>query len=231
MGQFSLFGSDDLAGDGQGESFLQDEWDKKIRLGFEKEMLGLFVSDHPLFGVESQLRAATTATVGSLREMSDGSIVTIGGLVGAIARRYTKDGKLMLFFQLEDLESSVEVLGFPGVVEEHGGLIREDAVVLVTGRVDQRGDETKFVARSLAEPRLDAESEVRVEVPARILSPEMVKRLKHVLVNHPGPAPVVLHLHSDNGHKVVKLGDDHRVEPRSALYAELRELFGQKAVL
>ncbi len=231
MGQFSLFGSDDLAGEGDGESFLEDEWDKKIRLGFEKEMLGLFVSDHPLFGVESRLRAATTSTIGQLREMSDGSIVTIGGLVGAITRRYTKKGDLMLFFQLEDLESSVEVVGFPRTVEEHGGLIREDAIVLVTGRVDQRGDETKFIARSLSEPRLSADSEVRVEVPAQVLSPDMVKRLKTVLVNHPGSAPVVLHLHSDGGHKVLQLGDDHRVEPRSALYAELRELFGQKAVL
>ena len=231
MGQFSLFGSDDFAGGSDGESFLTADWDKKIRLGFEKEMLGLFVSDHPLFGVETQLRAATTATVGSLREMSDGSIVTIGGLVGAITRRYTKKGDLMLFFQLEDLESSIEVVAFPRAVEEHGGLIREDAVVLVTGRVDQRGDDTKFISRSIAEPRLSADSEVRVEVPARVLSPDMVKRLKLVLVNHPGPAPVVLHLHSDTGHKVLKLGDDHRVEPRSALYAELRELFGQKAVL
>ena len=137
----------------------------------------------------------------------------------------------MLFFELEDLDSSVEVLCFPKTTEEYGPLVREDSVMLVSGRVDNRGDEVKVVAATLKELELRSDDTVRIELPARLLSAEKVKKLKQVLVNHPGTAPVLLHMTSETGMKILKLGDEHRVEPRSALYAELRELLGPRAVI
>ena len=157
--------------------------------------------------------------------------MTIGGLVGSITRRFTRKGDPMLFFHLEDLEGSVEVVAFPKVVMQTGAMIREDAIVIITGRADNRGDDVKVIAQEVREPELRSESAVRLEVPATLLSPNMVERLKEILVNHPGTAPVYLHMTSATGHKVWKLSNEHCVEPRSALYAELRELLGQKAVV
>ena len=137
----------------------------------------------------------------------------------------------MIYFTLEDLAGSVEVVAFPRTVNEYGPLIREDAILLVKGRLDHRGEDVKVMGHALEEPQLESDGSVTLEIPARLLSPERVQQLKDVLVNHPGVAPVYLHLTTDTGHKVLKLGDDHRVEPRSDLYAELRELFGQKAIL
>jgi DNA polymerase-3 subunit alpha len=231
MGQFSLFGAADGVGETELVAIPDLSWDKRTRLSFEKEMLGLYVSDHPLFGVEHALRQAVTAGISSLPEQADGSTVTIGGLVGSITRRFTRKGDPMLFFQVEDLEGSVEVVGFPKVVMETGPMIREDAIVIITGRVDNRGDEVKIIAQEVREPELSSETAVRLEVPATQLSPNMVERLKEILVNHPGTAPVYLHMTSGSGHKVWKLSDEHRVEPRTALYAELRELLGQKAIV
>ena len=208
-----------------------DEWDKRVQLGFEKEMLGLYVSDHPLFGVERALQTMCTTTIPGLWEQEDKSRVTIGGIVGSITRRYTKAGDPMLFFTFEDLQGSTEVVCFPRVVAEYGPFVREDAVLIITGRVDHRGDEVKFIGQEIREPDLSDDDMVRLRVPATRLSRNMVDRIRAALSNHPGSAPVFLHMTADEGEKVIRLGDDHRVEPRSALFAELRELLGPKAVI
>ena len=231
MGQYSLFGGGEEEIEQVEITIPEHPWAKKIQLGFEKEMLGLYVSDHPLFGVEKSLKAMCTCTVPGLWDRADKDKVTIGGVVGSITRRYTKSGDPMLFFVLEDLQGSTEVVAFPKVVSEFGALVREDAILVVTGRVDHRGDDVKFISQQIREPELSEEALVRLRVPASRLSKNMVDRLRGALQNHPGSAAVYLHMTADNGEKVIRLGDDHRVEPRSALFAELRELLGPSAVM
>ena len=173
VGQFSLFAAAD-SDDIEGEVYIGTaEWDKKIKLGFEREMLGLYVSDHPLLGVESAIRSASSASISGLMDMSDKATVTIGGLVGPITRRMTRKGEPMLFFDLEDLEGAVEVMLFPRTVAEFGPLVREDAIVVVTGSLDHRGDLVKINARSLREIDLTVDETVRLEVPAQIYRPKM----------------------------------------------------------
>ena len=231
MGQFSLFG-------GGGSEIVEApvviadvEWDKKTKLGFEKEMLGLYVSDHPLLGIERSLERICSTTIPGLWELEDKARATIGGIVSGITRRYTRAGDPMYFFTFEDLQGSTEVVCFPRTVAEYGPFVREDAVLVVSGRVDHRGDDVKFIAQEVREPDLDAGEMVRLRVPATRLSKNMVGRLKSALSNHPGSSPVYLHMISEQGEKVLRLGDDHNVEPRSALFAELRELLGPSAVL
>ncbi len=231
MGQYSLFASDVETGPQQSFEIAADEWSQKIKLGFEKEMLGLYVSDHPLLAVGPSLAASTTGTIAELNDMTDRSSVTVGGIVGSITRRWTKSGDPMLFFQLEDLEGSVEVIAFPKTVNEYGPFVVEDAVLVVAGHLDHRGDDVKVVAREIKELVIRDDDNVRLAVTSRRLTPEVVSSLKAILRNHPGTAAVYLHL-SDNGDtKVLRLGDDHKVEPRSALFAELKELLGPRAIL
>ena len=231
MGQYSLFAGESDLGEAQQFEIPDQEWSQKIKLTFEKEMLGLYVSDHPLLSVGAALAAATTTTIAELADLTDRTSVTVGGIVGAITRRWTKNGDPMLFFQLEDLESSVEVIAFPRTVHDFGPLVVEDAVLVVSGHLDHRGDEVKVVARELKELEIRDDSSVRLSAPATRLTPEVVSSLKGILRNHPGSATVFLHL-SDNGNtKVLRLGDDHKVDPRSALFAELKELLGPRAVL
>jgi DNA polymerase-3 subunit alpha len=231
MGQFSLFGAEEPSVQGGALEIPDVEWDKATRLAFEKEMLGLYVSDHPLFGVEAALKTRVSTSVPGLFEEKDGSTATVGGIVSAVSRRYTRNAELMLFFQLEDLEGGVEVVGFPRTVAEFGPLVRPDAVLVVTGRVDHRGDDVKLIAQQIAEPDLDPERVVRLKVPAVRVSRDMVDRLRAVLANHPGDAPVFLHMTGEGDDTVVRLGEEHMVEPRTALYAELRELLGPQAIL
>ncbi|CAN5850171.1 DNA polymerase III subunit alpha [soil metagenome] len=231
MGQFSLFvGSEEAAGP-EPVAVPAVEWRPKLKLGFEKEMLGLYVSDHPLLGARTTLAAAATTAVAELMEMKDRAQVTLGGLVGGITRRWTKNGDPMVFFQLEDLGGSIEAVCFPRTVKEFGHFVVEDSIVVVSGTLDHRGDDVKLMVREVRELEIRDDLTVRLSVPAARLSPDVVRRLKLVLGNHPGQAQVVLQMTAEEGHKVLRLSDQHRVEPRSALFAELKELLGQKAVL
>ncbi len=231
-GQFSLFGGgDDTAAEFEPVDIPDLEWDKKKRLSFEKEMLGLYVSDHPLLGLDGPMRRLTTCPISELEDRPDGSRAAICGIVGAITRRFTRSGDPMVFFQLEDLEGSVEVLTFPKTVARSGDLIEEDAILLVEGRVSHSGDEVKLRAASIRETNLTPPSELRMMVAAAALSPDNVGRLKHILTNHPGSAPVFVDMTAGNGRKLLRLDDRFRVDLTSSLYAELRTLFGAEALV
>ena len=229
-GQFSLFGSVEPASENGNWDISDVEWSKDVKLGFEKEMLGLYVSDHPLLAVASSLKASGAVSIPTLLEMSDGASVTIGGLITAVNRKYTKKGDLMMFCQVEDLEGSIEAACFTRTVSEFGQLINEDAIVLMKGRLDHRGDDVKLIVKEVIQPRTVDIGTVRLKVPAHRMSADLVGRLKSVLGNHPGSAAVYLELQNGTGHKTLKLSDEFRVEPRSALYAELGELLGPNAV-
>ena len=151
--------------------------------------------------------------------------------MNGITRRWTKSGDPMLFFQLEDLERSVEVIAFPKTVHDYGPLVVEDAILVVSGTLDHRGDDVKVISREIAELAVRDDSSVRLAVNAARLTPEVVNRLKSILKNHPGSASVFLNLSDQGDTKVLRLGDDHRVEPRSALFAELKELLGPRAIV
>ncbi len=229
-GQYSLFGGADDSLSAERTEVPTHEWDKKVRLGFEKEMLGLYISDHPLLGVEGVLDQLTDTSVPGLWDREDRSQATIAGVIGAVNRRYTRAGDPMVYFSLEDLQGSVEAVAFPKTVAEFGPMIREDAVVVMRGRVDHRGDDVKFIAQSISEPELSVDRSVRVRVSASRMSPAVVAKLKDVLMNHPGTAPVYIHMQGDAGEKVLRVGAEHRVDPRSALFAELQELLGPSSV-
>ena len=231
MGQYSLFAGDEQADDHDDYQIPSDEWSQKIKLAFEKEMLGLYVSDHPLLAVGAALAAATKSTISELDDLTDRASVTVGGIVNGITRRWTKSGDPMLFFQLEDLERSVEVIAFPKTVHDYGPLVAEDAILIVSGTLDHRGDDVKVIAREISELAIRDDSSVRLAVNAARLTPEVVNRLKSILKNHPGSASVFLNLSDQGDTKVLRLGDDHRVEPRSALFAELKELLGPRAIV
>ncbi|MFP4554319.1 MAG: DNA polymerase III subunit alpha [Actinomycetota bacterium] len=231
MGQYSLFAGEEAGGEEKDFEIPTEEWAQKTKLAFEKEMLGLYVSDHPLLSVGASLASATTSTISELAELNDRTSVAVGGIVGTITRRWTKNGDPMLFFQLEDLEGSIEVIVFPKTVHDFGHLVVEDAVVVVSGHLDHRGDDVKVVAREIKELVIRDDSMVRLAVPAQRLTPEVVSSLKAILRNHPGPATVFLNLSDSGDTKTLKLGDDHKVEPRSALFAELKELLGPRAIL
>ena len=235
MGIQTLFGELDANTDGFDEKIeIPDaEVDQKTMLAWEKEMLGLYVSSHPLYGVEASLRQATDCSIADApnqpqRDDGKDAFLTLGGVVSNLQRKFTRAGDAMAVFELEDLQSSIEVTVFPRTMSEHGHQLDDDAVLLVGGRIDNRDDEPKFLANRLTyfEPK-SGPSELRLTIPSHQVSDKLVTDLKTLLSEHPGDTAVFLHL----GKQTVRLPDNFRVNPANGLAGELRVLLGPEAVL
>ena len=205
------------------------EFDKVDKLRNEKEMLGLYVSDHPLFGVEAALRRKVDHSVADLAEMSDGAMVHIGGLVTALSRKFTRKGDQMAVFVLEDLEASIEVTLFPRTLQEHGYKVADDVVVAVKGRLDHRDESRLSVIcqgiEVLQALEADTAPLLKLRIPSTSLDELRIARLKRILRDHPGDSVVTL----DLGSQVLRLSDDFRVDVDRAV-GELRVAFGHDAV-
>jgi DNA polymerase-3 subunit alpha len=232
MGIMTLFGDADDAGSGDFErTAIPDvEFDKRDRLAFEKEMLGLYVSDHPLLGAEASLARRVDCALDELAELDDGALKVAGGVVASLQRKWTRKGDLMAVFTLEDLRSSVEVMVFPRTMTEHGHKLVDDAVVVVRGRIDTRDDTPKLVAHTIDVIEI-AEGEaqpLRLRVPPQLLSQATVDQLKDVLADHPGDAPVILHL---GERQVVRLPERWNVEASNGLLGRLRVVLGAAAIM
>ncbi len=176
------------------------EFDKAQRLAFEKEMLGLYVSDHPLMGYEAALARHTDCTLADMREddtaAGDRSPVrSVGGVVTDLRRSYTKKGDLMARFVLEDLQAAMEVFVFPKTMAEYGALIENDAILVVRGRLDTREEEPKIVCMEVTRPLLErGQEDLHITLPLGVLTDAKVDGLKDVLSGHPGQSPVLLHV-------------------------------------
>ena len=247
-GVVSLFASLETETEGQTTGFgdtripIPDtEFDKSQRLAFEKEMLGLYISDHPLMGMEGSLARLTDCTLAELRDADpdpsgaaaggfggEGQVRLVGGVVTELKRRYTKKGDLMATFVLEDLNASIEVFVFPKSMADYGALLDDDAIVVLKGRVDLRDDRLKLVCMEVQRPELavDGNTDLRISLPLNSLTDRKVEGLKRLLSEHPGDSPVFLHV----GEKVLRLPSEFNVDTRRGLVGELRVLLGPNAI-
>src|SRR5690606_25095317 len=162
-GQFDLFADVGLGGDDDGlaggvsvEVPVVADWDKKQRLAFEREMLGLYVSDHPLSGLEHLLSQSADVPVANLAadepQRAEGSQVSLAGLISTVDRRYSKAGKPWAKITLEDMTGSVEVLFFGEVYQTYSSMLIEDQVAVVRGRVRKRDDSVELQAIEVSIP-------------------------------------------------------------------------------
>jgi len=232
MGIQSLFGELEAGPGSAGDERMPIpnlEFEPTERLAHEKEMLGLYVSSHPLFGVESALRRHTDCTINDLRDLKDGEMRWVGGVVTSLSKKYTKKGELMATFVLEDLQSAIECFVFPRTMADFGVLLSDDAVVCVKGRIDLREEPPKIVCMELKRPDLSPESSrpVRIKLDTGGLSHVVLTKLKAVLRDHPGDQPVFVHLDST----ILQLPEQFRVDAGNGLVAELRELLGANGLV
>lgn len=232
VGVMSLFGEVEEAGGAFDERkpITDAEFDKRTRLSFEKEMLGLYVSDHPLMGAEASLQRKCDGVLTDVGDLEDGAIRTFGGVVTGLQRKYTRKGDLMAVFALEDLQTAIEVMVFPKTMSDHGHKLEDDGVVIVKARVDNRDDQPKLIAMDIEpfEPMSDSAFPLRVKVAAAALSGVLIEELKRVLGEHPGDSPVLLHLGEN---KILRLPVAWTVSVGPALLGELRVLLGPTAIL
>ena len=223
--QFSMFDAAELAP--PRPEFPDVEEDQRESLEWEKEALGLYVSDHPLRPVLHKLKKHTDTTVSDLESYKDGAIVWVGGLATSVRTNTTRKGDMMAMLQLDDTRGFAEVMVFPRVYAKCSACVREDAVLKVKGKVEMKEGIPRIVALEMEELHLEPGADpVYLDASAFVGHPQRVAREAfELLQRHPGESPV--YLVSGDEMLEEKIG---AITDSSDLHAELKQLLGPRCL-
>src|SRR6476469_5784659 len=236
IGQFDLFaGFEDQEPQASLSTEIPDlpEWEKKDKLAFERDMLGLYVSDHPLQGLEGVLSQHADQSITSIIAEDgphDGAIITIAGMITSLSRRIAKaSGNAYARAEIEDLGGSVEVMFFGQVYGPIASVLAEDLIVVVKGRLQRRDDGAVALnCMELSVPDLSEglDGPLVITMPTHKATEAVVNELGDVLRTHRGKSEVRLHLHGDSRVEVMGLPVHLRVNPSPSLFGDLKVLLG-----
>ncbi|MBU1853872.1 MAG: DNA polymerase III subunit alpha [Candidatus Omnitrophica bacterium] len=230
-GQMLLFGS------AQSKEDIPSikEWPESQLLNFEKEMLGFYITGHPLARHEKLLREYSTAPSSGLSDLEDGTKVTFGGIINKIKNTTTKrTGEKMAILMMEDMEGSIEVLVFPSSYKNVSKFIRPNFAVFVIGRLNIKEERPKIIVEDMVpieEARLRFTKTMSVEIFALGTEDEIFKRLKDVFEKYKGNIPVYLNVSTKkNGNYRILVDKGFFVTPTNTMITELEELIGRDRI-
>ncbi|NLS10245.1 DNA polymerase III subunit alpha [Nesterenkonia sp. MY13] len=209
------------------------EWEKTDKLGWEREMLGLYVSDHPLQGLERMLSQHADRSVASVMSEDgppDGATVTICGMITSLQRKVAKSGNPYARAEIEDLVGTIEVMFFGKTYQAVSMVLAEDLIVAVKGQVDRREDGGVVLkAMDVTVPDIQEDGEtgpVVLSMPVQKATEKVLTELGSTLQAHRGRSAVQIKLVTGERVEVMQLGHDYQVTPSPSLYGDLKVLLG-----
>ena len=234
IGQFDLFGgANEVSVNGIASLALEvsdQEWEKALLLAYEREMLGLYVSDHPLLGVEHVLRSATDTTISQILDegVVHEQIITIAGLITAVQRKVSRQGQSWAIVTVEDLEGAIDVRFFSSTYQTHALNLIEDRIVIIRGRIDKREETPQITALelSLADINQAPIGPFVIKLEAERCTPPVVDRMKEILRSHPGTREVHLKIEGGTKNTILKLDDGLKITASPSLSADLKSILG-----
>jgi DNA polymerase-3 subunit alpha len=232
IGQFDLFGGNESQGviSGVVLDIPKDEWEKSLALSYEREMLGLYVSDHPLLGVEHVLKSVRDVPVSQIydEQVAHESIFTIAGLITSVQRKVSRQGSNWAIVTVEDLEGAIDVLFFSNSYQQHALNLIEDRIVAIRGRVDKREETPRFTALDLSIPDVNQApiGPFVIRVEAERCTPPLVDRMKEILRSHPGTREVHLRIEGGVKDTTFRLDDGLKITASPSLSADLKSILG-----
>ncbi|MCK5850297.1 MAG: DNA polymerase III subunit alpha [Kiritimatiellae bacterium] len=211
-----------------------EEWHENRLLTGEKELLGLYMSGHPLTQYANLLDKYQLASIETLCDVEDKEVTRVGGIISQLKKRITKTSKPMAIIQLENIEGTVEVVVFPDTYQKYGAQLAEETAVLVCGEVSRKEEQAKIIAQeiySLADtPRLFS-LHVSLHIPVAHSEKGRLEKIRDILQMHPGETPVIICLQFPKGEKVFMDTDSSfAVLPDEELLHELEHELGEHSV-
>jgi len=235
-GQTSFLDIFEASGDEFATTSMPDveEWPESQLLAYEKEVLGFYLSAHPLSKYEKILQTYATATSENLADFSDGAEVTVGGIINSLKEITTKKGDRMAFASFEDLTGSCEVVIFPKMYKECVEMLTVDATLFVRGKINMRDDQPSLLAEELiplSEVSRKLTRGVSVNLVTTGLSQDTLGRLKTILDAHKGQVPLYLTFKKANGTSMmISAGDTFRVDTNDELFQQIEDLLGENSI-
>jgi len=235
--QVSLFATADIVkGNGNGGGQLPDvrEWDEKLRLNFEKEALGFYITGHPLGRYEAEMKRFSPLNTAALAELNDKVEVRLCGVVAALKEYITKKGERMGFVTIEDLVGSIEVVVLPNIFQTVSELLKGDEPLLVAGSFEKGEKSNKIIASSVQLLRAVSEKETRAVtfiINSSALDSARLESLKGILMRHQGGCQTTLQIVlPEICTAVLRLPQQYYVTPTEGLSLEVEGLLGYNAV-
>ncbi len=224
-----------------------EEFPQNELLSMEKEMLGLYISYHPLNNYRDKLSKITTSSCAELSNVSDKSRVVLGVVINGFKRKSTKNGSLMVFITLEDLEGTVEVIVFPKVYEECKELIKKDEIVIIEGRLDVAEGKIKLIAEKVSplnkylknkkstlkvkkEMYQNILEELHLEINAYKNTPDLLIKLKEIFCTYSGKSQIIIHFKEKEKTILHIIGKEFSVNINDKLIKEIRNILGNNKV-
>ena len=246
-GQFSLFDSNSQQEKIMFNGILEagnqrEEYPSKQLLNFEKEMLGLYISGHPLLEYEEALSGLDGLS--SLGEREDKASVTVGGIITGVKTIYTKKDQQMCFVDLEDIEGSLEVIVFPNIMEKYRELLAEDRIVMMKGKLDKKEDQLKLLANDIRQLQKDnrdtagktacnniTKEKIIFSINKKDLGREIINDFYDIIRKNPGKNMIEFRIITDNDANMVKkydLPQDFRIDGNTSLLKDIETAFSGK---
>lgn len=246
QGQFSLF-DDEEAEEISLNIPRLPEYNKKDKLAFERHVLGLYVSDHPLSGVSQALSKHSdtriidiiTGEVTASSGFGDRKKIKLAGVVNSVTKKPTKKGEMFAMFSIEDMTGQIPALMFPKTFQRLGDRLHADSIYKMTGSLLQRdGDDVSFSVDDIEEIELteDGKIPLNLHLYESQVNGESMKELASLLKRHPGDVPVFLHIRKGAKIEVLRLADEYNIamedfaDNRKSIRREIMELFGVDSV-
>ncbi|RMD47936.1 MAG: DNA polymerase III subunit alpha, partial [Ignavibacteria bacterium] len=206
-------------------------WDDKTKLAKEREVLGLYLSDHPLSRYESEYRSFATVHLGEPETFKDGELVRAVGVITSMRTKIDKSGRQMAFFNLDDFTGSCECLMFSKVFAECSKYIYEESTVLVKGKVESSGDAIKLhveEAFSLADAKKNLTKKLCIELVSNKNDVEDVVKLKNTFENYDGNIPVVVVVRQNGTRR--NFFTDYKISLKDELIKEVSDIIGDENI-
>lgn len=236
IGQTGLFAEESPETQAETESGPPiPEWHQNEVLGFEKELLGFYVSGHPLTHYAETIKLFELKSTTHLGELEDGADVRLAGIISSFQKKLSKkDNRPWAIMTVEDLDGQVEVLCYSDAFEKSQAFLGPEKAVLITGRLDKKEDQPKVIT-SAAYPLNEAAKRfgkaIHLHIANSRFGQEHLEQLRDVFMKHPGQLPVLFCMEQANGQVVyMNTGQEFLVQPDEVLMHDLRHILGENAV-
>ncbi|MDI6785787.1 MAG: DNA polymerase III subunit alpha [bacterium] len=217
------------------EILKMPEWNESRLLHYEKEVLGLYVTGHPLAKYEKEIERHTTVNTQTVANKRDNDQVIIGGIINSIKEITTKSNKIMAYLELEDLHGNVEVIVFPSTYEQFRSIIKVDELVLICGKINMEIEgKAKINAVEvilLKEANIKLTSKVHIKFRTPGMRRDNLLSLKKILSDNKGKVPVCLHIiTTHHGEVVASVSSELNVTPSNQMIEKVEALFGENMI-
>ncbi len=210
------------------------EWHENEKLHFEKEVLGLYLSGHPLAKFEKEIRLYSSEPLSGLDEKSNGKSVSVVGLLANLqVKRAQKTGKRYALGTLEDIEGTIDIIFFSSLLEKKESHIMSTDPVLVSGTIEAEGNQVKMIAtdiRLLKEVRRESISAIHIRLNPIGVDDDILKTLESVFERHKGDCPIYFHVIEKEEEKIIKAHSTFNITPSEELVQDLSSIIGQESL-